>query len=108
MVIIDVMTAEQLERKRGRRPKHPAAIMDAVILAVASTDKTIKDICAEFGVNYSTGKAWVHARRNELGNQSRADSPLINTPEELNAPISVDSTSATTTKDTDEKNGRTR
>lgn len=80
--------------------------MNAVIQEVASSDKTIKAICEEFGVNYSTGRTWVVAAREKLGDQATSLDPQeIDTAEERQSPIKAHSTSATTTKDTEEKNG---
>jgi transposase-like protein len=106
VVIIDVMTLDQLKRRRGRQYKYSEKLMDAVIQEVASSDKTIKAICEEFGVNYSTGRTWVVAARERLGDQATSLDPLkINHAEEGHVSIQAHSTSATTPIDTEEENG---
>ncbi len=80
--------------------------MDAVIQEVASSDKTIKAICEEFGVNYSTGRTWVVAARQRIGEQTTSLAPLkIDNAEEGHVSIQAHSTLATTPIDTEEENG---
>jgi hypothetical protein len=103
------ITVNDLTRKRGPKGKYTLLDRAAFLQAVASSPHlSVREICELRNVSSTVAYAWIKEEKEKLGDQATSlDPPKINHAEEGHVSIQAHSTSATTSKDTEEENGRT-